>query len=174
MKKINVEKSTVFERNISSLKESLDHLEEEGFFSDFEGFTDYKEDILRSVLVAVNAGYPYEGECNGDNYKYFIPKSLAVFEEPEEKKYRPYKDFAEFANHMGLRDSNEVQFLEFRSKNCSNRYNLAYNGYEVDKFGVAYIHLGSLTFTFDELFNNYEYELNSFELVPFGVLENES
>lgn len=167
MKKIDVEKSTVYGKEISSLKESLDHLKEEGFFSDFEGFTDYKEDILRSVLVAVNAGYPYEGECNGDNYKYFIPKSLAVFEEPEEKKYRPYMYLDELPFNVG-------DVIRYRCKQCCSECRGIVTGLEYQNNNdgdLDNIIIGGMEVTPQELFDQYELKNDDCEYVPFGIEE---
>lgn len=173
MKKIDTNKSLIFDKKINNLKVSLEFIGKEGYFSNND-FSVYIKGILKSVLVSDKVDYPYTNKYDNHGFDYFIPKDSAVFiEEPKKKTYRPYKDFAEFANHMGLRDSDKVQFIGFRSKHSTSRYDLVYNGYEVDSFGTVYIHLGSLAFTLNELFNNYEYELNSFELVPFGVLKDE-
>ena len=169
MKKINVNKSTVYGREISSLKESLDHLKEEGFFSDFESFTDYKEDVLKSVLIADDAGYPYEGECNSDNYKYFIPKSLVVFEEPKEKKYRPYMYLDELPFNLG-------DVVYYRCKSCCSECRgivteLEYQGNN-DKDGeLDNIIIGGINCTPEELFEQYELKSDDCEYVPFGIEE---
>lgn len=178
MKKINVSKSTVFGNKIEVLgnsckieylKKSLDYINKECYFSDFQDFSDYKEGILKMVKVSDDVGYPYECMNNGHHYKYFIPKDKVVFESAElEKYYKPFKTIYECLSNTGLEHSNKVQFLEFRSK-CGDVYNLAYNGYEMDKFGTIYIHLGSLTFTFQELFDYYEYTPDGSVWLPFGV-----
>lgn len=169
MKKIDTKNSLIFDAKMA--KASLEYIGEDGYFSNFEDLSVCINGALKSVLVGDDVGHPYASMYDSHCYSFFIPQSKAVFIEEPAKKYRPFKDIGDFVSHMCLRDSGEVQFIGFRSKDCTSRYDLAYNGYELDMFGVAHIHLGSLTFTLYELFNNYEYELNSFEWVPFGVEE---
>lgn len=172
MKKINTSKSLIFGREYKDIKNSLEYLNQDGYFSNRKDFSDYTEGKLDVVEVADFRFRPYAFINDGDRhvFSYFIPKSEVVFAGEPAKKYRPFKDFEEFANYVGLRDSAKVQFIEFRSKS-GDLYDLAYNGYEKDKFGNIRIHLGSFTLTLQELFNRYEYKLNSFESVPFGVEE---
>lgn len=163
MKKINVSKSLIFGDKIEDLKKSFEYLNGEGFFSNYKDFSDYKDGILKMIKVSDDSGYPYVNKYNSNGFDYFIPKSKAVFESEEpEKYYKPFKTVGE------LLDSTEVvKYLKFRSKS-GDTYNLAYNGYEIDKFGTIYIHLGSLTFTLQELFNSYEYSDDT-QWLPFGV-----
>lgn len=179
MSKIDVSKSAIFGKKIEVLgngckieyiRKSLDYLNKECYFSDFQDFSDYKEGILKMIKVSDDIGYPYESMNDGHHYKYFIPKDKVVFEIEESKKYyRSFKTVEEFLNHVGLKNSDKVQFVEFHSRHSNSRYRLVYNGYEIDTFGVAYIHLGSMSFTLNELFNNYEYTLNGSEWLAFSV-----
>lgn len=88
MKKIDASKSLIFSRNIEDLKNSLEYLGQEGYFSNCKDFSEYKEaelDMLRVGSVANLVLRPYIFVRDGfTNYvSYFIPKSKAVFVEEE-------------------------------------------------------------------------------------------
>ena len=177
MKKIDIEKSTVYTRDRNEdLSQCVLLLGKKGYFSDHEDFSTYQYGTLTEVRCWLNScTLPFvlkddEGEWN--SFRYFIPEESVVFKK-QEPKYRLYEDVAEFANSVGLRDSDKVQFLRIRSKNGNYQCYLAYNGYEIDTFGTVHIHLGAIAFTFNELFNSYEYTLDSIEWKPFGVLNEE-
>jgi len=171
MKKINTNKSVIYGNGISDLKKSSKYLNEEVYFSNFSDFSEYKEGILKSVKMSYGAGYSYGNGCDNQNYNYFIPKDMVAFGDEPKKYYKPFKTIGELLDSTGLvfhQYPNTVQYLEFRS-NCGDTYYLSYNGYEIDKFGTVYIHLGSLTFTLKELFNSYEYTSDGIKWLPFGV-----
>ena len=81
MKKIDVNKSLIFSRNIEDLKNSLDYLYLGGYFSNSEDFSEYEEATLDVVHVAKSAssfyGFVHDGNVHG--FIYFIPKSKVVF-----------------------------------------------------------------------------------------------
>lgn len=167
MKKINVEKSTVFERNILSVKESFTHLNEEGYFSDFEDFSEYIEDKLKSVTVAKDIGFPYTAKYDSSWYAYFIPKSLAVFEEPEEKKYRPYMYLDELPFNLG-------DVVYYRCKQCCSECRGIVTGLEYQNNNdgdLDNIIIGGIEVTPQELFDQYELKNDDCEWVPFGIEE---
>ena len=90
MKKIDVNKSLIFSRNIEDFKNSLEYLYLGGYFSNSEDFSEYEEATLDIVQVAKSAssiyGFVREGRIHG--FIYFIPKLKAVFvEEEHEKKH---------------------------------------------------------------------------------------
>lgn len=179
MRKIDVSKSAIFGKKIKVLgngcrieyiRKSLDYLDKECYFSDFQDFSDYKEGILKMIKVSDDIGYPYESMNDGHHYKYFIPKDKVVFEvEEPQKYYRSFKSVEEFLNHVGLNNSDKVQFIKIRSIHSKSQYYLLYSGNEIDTFGVAYIHLGSMAFTLKELFDNYEYTFNNSEWLSFSI-----
>ena len=91
MKKIDVSKSLVFGSTVEDVKNSLEHLDQEGYFSNSKQFSEYKEAELDIVRVSNFANFvfnPYTYICDGFRYSfsYFIPKSKAVFVEEEPKK----------------------------------------------------------------------------------------
>ena len=169
MKKINVIKSTVYGRKISSLKKSFDYLDEEGYFSDFESFSEYTEGVLKSVTMGEGMYYPY-GCKDTDlihSYKYFIPKSLAVFEESEEKKYRPYMYLDELSFNIG-------DVVIYRGKQCCSecRGIVTELEYQNNEDGdLDNIIIGGIDVTPQELFEQYELKNDDCEYVPFGVEE---
>lgn len=157
--------------NCFTVQDAKRYLHTNGYFADhIEDFAELdKIDMTELAGIEQDFKYPYVGYCI-DKFKFFLPCAfVADEEERKEKKYRQYKTIEEFVNHVGLREHDKVQFIGFRNKHNARRYYLAYNGYVVDTTGTIYIHLGSLAFTFYDLFTSYEYELNSFEWLPFGV-----
>ena len=88
MKKIDVNKSLIFSRNIEDSQNSLEYLYLGGYFSNSEDFSEYEEATLDTVQVSKFAssfyGFVREGKIHA--FDYFIPKLKAVFiEEAKEE-----------------------------------------------------------------------------------------
>ena len=83
MKKIDVNKSLIFSRNIEDFQKSLEYLYLLGYFSNSDKFSEYEEATLDLVHVAKVASsfYGFVREGTSHAFKYFIPKSKAVFVE---------------------------------------------------------------------------------------------
>ena len=83
MKKIDVNKSLIFSRNVEDLKKSLDFLYQDGYCSNSKDFSEYEEGNLDGVHASNFMFRPYELTINSDNhfFSYFIPKSKVEFEE---------------------------------------------------------------------------------------------
>ena len=81
MKKIDVNKSLIFSRNVEDLQKSLEYLYQDGYCSNSEDFSLYEEGNLDGVHASNFMVRPYELTCNGYNqfFSYFIPKSKVVF-----------------------------------------------------------------------------------------------
>lgn len=165
-KKIDVEKSFSFDRDdIFSIKH---HLTKKGYFSNDKEFKTYEEGILNGVRI--NQKGTLFTHINNSNEiiesLYFIPETGVVFaEETKEKKLRPYKSISEFCVHTGCREIGK-DLITIRNKNTQKEYELSYIGYSDGE-----VHLGGYILTFADLLKNYEYALNSFEWLPFGVEE---
>lgn len=95
MKKIDVSKSLIFGRKVKDIENSLEYLDQEGYFSNGKDFSDYEEAELEDVRVDNVIFHPYIFERDGFRYSfsYFIPKSKATFveEEPKEKTLKELK-----------------------------------------------------------------------------------
>lgn len=100
-------------------------------------------------------------------YPYFIPECSL---KPKEKRYRPYT-FMEFTGKFTV-----GQPIKFRRKGMvgHERY-LILNGYEHERDcdqTITYVYIGPIPYTFNELFNNYEWQEHYTEdFKPFGVEE---
>lgn len=100
-------------------------------------------------------------------YNFFLPESLLL---KLEKKYRPYtlEEFTEKFK-VGL----PIKFRKKDKVGCE-RY-LILNGYEHEQRNdqtITYIYIGVVGYTFDELFNEYEWQEHYTEdYKPFGVEE---
>ena len=81
MKKIDLNKSLIFSRNFEDLKNSLEYLDLEGYFSNSKDFSEYEEATLDFVEFGNFVFSPYSFMRDGDRqvFIYFIPKSKAVF-----------------------------------------------------------------------------------------------
>ena len=83
MKKIDINKSLIFSQNIEDFKNSLDYLYLLGYFSNSDKFSEYEEGTLDLVQVAKPSSsyYAFMRDGTKHTFKYFIPKSKAVFVE---------------------------------------------------------------------------------------------
>lgn len=163
MKKIDTSKSLIFDKKIDNLKSSLEHIGEEGYFSNND-FSVYIKGTLKSVLVSDKVDYPYTNKYDSHGFDYFIPKSKVVFIEEEPKKYRPFKNIDEFCNETGCEVVGE-DLITIRNKNTKKDYVLLFVGYSDDE-----VHLGGYVLTFADLLKNYEFSYND-EWCPFGIEE---
>lgn len=83
MKKIDINKSLIFSQNIEDFKNSLDYLYLLGYFSNSDKFSEYEEATLDVVKAskASSSYYAFMRDGTKHTFKYFIPKSKAVFVE---------------------------------------------------------------------------------------------
>ena len=176
MQKIDTNKSLIFSRNIEDLQKSLEYLNQEGYFSNSEDFSEYDEGKLEVVEIANFVFSPYGVMHDGDRqvFIYFIPKSKAVFieEEPEKKKLRKFKSIDEFYAITGLKIGEVVRMKRFG--NYTYYETSILNGVRVytdpefnNKMEVIF---GSLSRSFKELFENFKYYKND-KWLRFGVEE---
>ena len=175
MKKIDVNKSLIFSRNIEDFKNSLEYLYLGGYFSNSEDFSEYEEATLDIVQVAKSAssiyGFVREGSIHG--FIYFIPKAKAVFveEEPEKKTLRPFKSMEEFFNVTGFEIGDVVKIKKFGNYTYDERS--IFSGVRVyidEEFHRKDAIFGASTHSFDELFKHFKYLKNN-EWRRFGVEE---
>ena len=174
MKKIDINKSLIFSRNIEDLKNSLDYLYLGGYFSNSEDFSEYEEATLEVVHVAKSASssYGFVREGSVHCFIYFIPKSKVVFiEEPKEKKLRPFKSMEEFFNVTGFEIGDVVQIKKFGNYTYDERS--IFSGVRVyidEEFHRKDAIFGASTHSFDELFKHFKYYKNG-KWCRFGVEE---
>ena len=175
MKKIDVSNSLIFGSKVEDIKNSLEYLNQEGYFSNSEDFSEYKEaklDIVRVCSIANYAFNPYTYILDGFRYSfsYFIPKTKAVFVE-EEQTLRPFNSLEEFFNVTGFKVGDVVQI--------KNHVGYAYEEtsvitslrvYEDKEFHRMYVTFGVVARPFDELFKQFKYLKNG-EWKRFGVEE---
>ena len=170
MKKIDVNKSLIFCRNIEDLQNSLAYLNLSGYFSNSDDFSEYEEAELDVVQVAKFSssfyGFVREGSVHG--FKYFIPKSKAVFiEEPKEKKLRSFNSIDEFFNVTGFKVGDVVKIKNFVGYKYTEKSIL--NGFRVYT-NETYAIFGSSSRSLDELFKHFKYYKNG-KWWRFGVEE---
>lgn len=80
----------------------------------------------------------------------------------EEKKYRPYT----------IEDFEMFEIVVFREKsNPSMEYHVRYNGYRKYDNNVYKVILGNISYTLNDLFEDFEYLDSDGEWKPFGVKE---
>ena len=181
MKKIDISKSLVFGSKVEDVKNALEYLDQEGYFSNSKDFLEYKEadlDIVRVSNVA-NLFNPYTYTRDGFRYSfsYFIPKSKATFveEEPKKKTLRPFKSLEEFFTTTGFKVGDIVQIQKFGNLTyiyeetviltCIRLYNMD------ERFHGIEISFGSNAYSLDELFNKHYKYFKDGDWVRFGVEE---
>lgn len=137
---------------------------------DFSDLTNTLKGVLKAVAPDAEECYLVKYELNGQpaglHYTFCLP---AEFVEEEEKKYRPYT-LEEFLNE-GFEILNEgFEIIVFREKNNpSMEYHVRYNGYRKCD-NVYKVILGNISYTFDDLFEDFERFYNG-RWYPFGVKE---
>lgn len=178
MKKIDVNKSLIFGSKVEDIKNSLEYLDQDGYFSNSKDFSEYEENTLDFVEVANFVFSPYAFMRDGDRYVfcYFIPKSKATFveEEPKKKTLRPFKSLEEFFNVTGFKVGDIVQIQKFGNLiyiyeetailTSIRLYNMN------ERFHGIEFSFGSNAYSFDELFKHYKYFKNG-KWLPFRVEE---
>lgn len=178
MKKIDASKSLIFGRKVEDIKNSLEYLDQECYFSNSKDFSEYKEaklDIVRVCNIANYAFNPYTYVSDGFRYSfsYFIPKSKAVFieEEPKKKTLRPFKSLEEFFNVTGFKVGDIVQIKRFGNLNYEETAILTSIRLHTDgAYRRIEICFGSTARSLSDLFKCCKYFKNS-EWLPFGVEE---
>lgn len=178
MKKIDLNKSLIFGREYEDAKNSLEYLEQEGYFSNSEDFSEYKEAKLDLVEVSNVTNFmfsPYKFLRDGFRYSfsYFIPKSKAaiVEEEHEKKKLRPLKSIDEFFAVTGFKIGDIVQIKKFGNYNYEEKS--IFSGIRVyidEEFHGMVAIFGASTHSFDDLFKRFKFFKNG-EWFCFGVEE---
>ena len=173
MKKIDASKSLIFDSKVKDVKNSLEHLDQEGYFSNSKEFSEYKEaklDVVRVSNVANFVFNPYTFVRDGFRYSfgYFIPKSKVVFlEEPKKKPLRPFKSIDEFFNVTGFKIGEVIKIKNFGNYPYEEKSII--NGFRVYK-NETYVIFGAGSRSFDELFMHFKYYKND-NWLRFGVEE---
>ena len=177
MKKIDVSNSLIFSSKVEDVKNSLEYLDQKGYFSNSKDFSEYKEadlDIVRVSNVA-NLFNPYAFVRDGFRFafSYFIPKSEVVFieEEPEKKTLRPFESREEFFTVTGFKVGDIVQIKRFGNIVYEETATLTHIRLCLDgAYSRLEIYFGSTACSLDELFKHFKYYKNG-EWKCFGVEE---
>lgn len=172
MKKIDTSNSLIFSREYEDIKNSLEYLNQDGYFSNSKDFSEYTEGKLDVVEVANFRFSPYSFLKNGDRhvFSYFIPKSKVVFVE-EEKKLRPFKTIDEFFEVTGFKIGDVVRIKNFAG--CAFDEKTLITGFRVytdEEFHRKDVIFGGSARPLSDLFKHYKYFKNG-EWKPFGVEE---
>ena len=173
MKKIDASKSLVFGIKVEDVKNSLEYLDQKGYFSNSKNFSEYEEAVLNTVRVSnvANLFNPYTFVRDGFRYSfgYFIPKSeVAFIEEPKKKELRPFKSLEEFFNVTGFKVGDIVQIKRFSNSIYETAMLTCIRVYE--EYHRIDVTFGSSARTLSELFKHYKYYKNG-DWLPFGVEE---
>ena len=170
MKKINVNKSLIFSRNIEDLKKSLEYINQKGYFSNSNDFSEYEEATLEFVEIAnfVFSSYGFTQDGDRQAFIYFIPKRKVVFiEEPKEKKLRPFNSIEEFFAETGFVIGKVIHIKNFGNYPYTEKS--IFCGFRVYT-NETYIIFGAGSRSFDELFKHFKYFKNG-DWLRFGVEE---
>lgn len=148
-----------------NMEEAKQFIGKRGYFADcMISFEDLSQRELYNLDRIDDDDVPF---VSGNvHWRYFLPVDSL---KPEEKKYRPYT-LEEFLND-GFEILNEgLEIVVFREKNNPlAEYHVRYNGYK--KYdSVCKVILGNISYTFDDLFEDFERFYNG-RWFPFGVKE---
>lgn len=178
MKKIDTSKSLIFSTKVEDVKNSLEYLDQEGYFSNSKDFSDYEEaelDVVHVSNIDIFAFNPYTYIRYGFRYdfSYFIPKSEVVLigEEPKKKTSRPFKSIEEFFNVTGFKIGDVVQIKNlYGFKYEETTLITGFRVYTDEEYSKIHIVFSSSVGTLDKLFKHFKYFKNG-EWLPFGVEE---
>lgn len=139
---------------------------EKGYFSHYyHCFSDLSECRFGVLQDVIDSEHPYD---NGKNqYDFFLPERYIINSE-KQKQYRPYT-LMEFTAKFTV-----GQPIKYRKKGLVGweRY-LILNGFRHEQCNdktITYIYIGCTPYTFDELFEQYEWQEHYTEdFKPFGV-----
>ena len=174
MKKIDINKSLIFSRNIEDLKNSMNYLYQGGYCSNSEDFSDYEEGTLDGVHASNFMFRPFELTQNGNNefFSYFIPESKAVFKkELKKKELRQFKSIEEFFEVTGFKIGEVVEIK--KNGNYTYEEKSIFSGVRVyidEEFHRKDAVFGASTHSFDELFKHFKYLKNG-KWLRFAVEE---
>ena len=150
------------------------NLKGEGYFANVIGsFTDLRRCEHGTLdKYDLDKEYPYHRK-DGINYAFFIPESSLLGFKKKKPKYVPFdttQDLAEVNFHIG----NVINFMNKKFPGIIHRAIITEVNYE--EIGINYeveeklidITLGSTTYSFKTLFDEYKYLNENEEWVPFG------
>lgn len=152
--------------NCFTTEQAKEYIYTSGYFADYiEDFVDL-DSLDRCELKIIESEFKYPYCIDGDSFKFFLPCEFVKeeTEQKQEKKYRPYKDIEEFCNQG-------FQIVVMRHKQTETEFHVAYNGYRLPKDGLCMVLLGNLSYSLDDLFDNYELLDSDGVWKPFGVEE---
>lgn len=178
MKKIDTSKSLIFDDKVEDVKNSLEYLNQKGYFSNSKDFLEYKEAYLDLVEVGNIANFiftPYRFMQGGfrHSFGYFIPKSKAVFieEEPKKKELRPFKSIDEFFEVTGFKIDDIVKVKNFAGYTFEETSLITgFRVYTDEEYHRMDVIFGGSSRPLDDLFKHYKYYKNG-EWLHFGVEE---
>lgn len=178
MKKIDVSKSLVFGSKVEDVKNSLEYLDQECYFSNSKDFSKYEEGELDIVQVSNFASFvfnPYRVVRDGfsASFGYFIPKSKVVFVEEESKKktLRPFKSLEEFFTTTGFKVGDIVQIKNFAGLAYEETSLITgFRLYTDEEYHRVYVIFSAVARPLSDLFKHYMYFKNG-EWKRFGVEE---
>ena len=150
------------------------NLKGEGYFANVMGaFTDLSRCEHGTLdKYDLDKEYPYHRK-DGINYAFFIPESSLLGFKKKKPKYVPFdttQDLAEVNFHIG----NVINFMNKKYPGIIHRAIITEVNYE--EIGINYevqeklidITLGSTTYSFKTLFDEYKYLDKNEEWTPFG------
>ena len=178
MKKIDVSKSLIFGRKVEDIKNSLEYLDQKGYFSNSKDFSEYTEGELNLVRVSNVANSifdPYAIVSDGisTSFNYFIPKNKVVFveEEPKKKTLRPFRSIDEFFEVTGFKIGDVVRIKNFAGYKFDGKTIITgFRVYTDEEYHRKDIIFGASPRPLSDLFKHYKYFKNG-EWLPFGVEE---
>ena len=184
-KKLDLKNTRIYSSTMGDILYALMHVGEEVYLSDDEDFNTFTKGKLIGVryisdwAYSTYTEYPFVGSSVEDGglviSKYFILAKDAKFK--EEKKLRPFKTLDEFFDKF---DFNIGDTVTIKRTNCESEKEygetILFIGFRFHKYmdykeskNTAII-LGSNSYTFEELMNNYLYYKDG-KWHPFGIIE---
>ena len=136
----------------------------QGYFTNDMSYFHNLDDCYKGTLSVVdnNSSRPYLNADVSRYFESFLPEEF-VKQKEVKKKYRPFT-IDEF-NEQGF------QTITFRGKETGTEYYVSYIGCRKPLKGNCVVILGNLSYSLNDLFENYEYLDSDNVWKPFGVEE---
>lgn len=150
----------------TDIEEAKQFIGQAGYFADvIDLFDNLKERQYGTLTCADEGDLPFQ-VYGGKSYywRYFIPESRL---KPKEKKYVPYNtthDLAEAHLHLGY----IINFVNTKFPDVVHRAVINEVTYDDNTKELIDITLGSTTYSFESLFNDYQLLGHEGKWIPFG------
>ena len=149
----------------TDIEEAKQFIGQKGYFADvIDLFENLKERQYGTLACAEDHDLPFRVRDGNCFWRYFIPESRL---KPEEKKYVQFQtthDLGDANLHLG----NIINFVNTKFLDVVHRAVINEVTYDDNTKELIDITLGNTTYSFESLFNDYQFLDSNGKWIPFG------